>query len=175
MRCSRPTRARCTSSPSGASAAPAAPPRRSPSARSISTGAAVWHTLISAPASYKNLPRQSFGNLQAVLLPSVFGVQAAAAGGLLVSFLREYPIVYHRFDLLDVHCWQAVTLLTTTGLSLFNLLVATPTCSKLMSDRHRQERAEGKDYSDPSVRRCRAASACIAPLLTSSLCRPRRR
>jgi hypothetical protein len=131
----------------------ALPPQSLTLACSISTGAAVWHTLISAPASYKNLPRQSFGNLQAVLLPSVFGVQAAAAGSLLFSFLREYPIVYHRFDLLDVHCWQAVTLLTTTGLSLFNLLVATPTATKIMNDRHRQERAEGKDFSDPSVRR----------------------
>lgn len=37
------------------------------------------------------------------------------------------------------------------GMSLINLLVVTPWTSKLMFQRHRLEKQEGKSYSDPSV------------------------
>ncbi|PWN45097.1 hypothetical protein IE81DRAFT_320699 [Ceraceosorus guamensis] len=115
-------------------------------------GTAVWQNFISAPIAYSTLPRKSFGELQAASLPAFFTLQAGAGGVLLYSHLRDYPFIKHTgFDILDRATYVALTLGTTIGLNLANLFIVYPATTKLMRDRHRQERAEGKEADDPTA------------------------
>lgn len=118
----------------------------------LALGSNAWTTFFVGPISYANLPRQQFGNLMSVLFPSYFTFQAAATGIMVGTLAYQHAVIRkHPFDIMDATVYQAFTLATSTAACLINSLVVTPASSKLMYERHRQEKAEGKSYDDAGV------------------------
>jgi hypothetical protein len=115
-------------------------------------GANVWTTFFVGPIAYANIPRPAFSNYMAVLFPSYFTFQAAATGIMVGTLAYQHAVIrQHPFDIMDATVYQAFTLAASTAACLVNSLVVTPASSKLMYERHRQEKAEGKSYDDAGV------------------------
>jgi hypothetical protein len=115
-------------------------------------GAQAWFTFVEGPLLYANLPRQQFGNLMEKVFPSYFAFNSILGGVLLGTFAYQHPVVRRKpFDIFDGTVYQAFTLATGIAANLVNTLVIAPASYKLMHDRHRQEKVEGKSYDDAGV------------------------
>lgn len=130
-----------------------------PDARSIhllafgtALGSQVWVSFVGGPVQYANLPRQTFGVIQSKIFPYFFGLNGALSLLLVGTLAREFKVIReHPFDIFDSTVYQAFTLATCAVSHIVNGLVIGPASSKIMFDRHRQEREEGKDCKDESV------------------------
>lgn len=97
-------------------------------------GTIVWTTFVAGITMYKNLPRQTFGRLQAKLFPLYFGLSAACCAlqlGVLIFAAQAAP--------------QKQLVLLGIGLasSILNLLYVEPTCTKVMFQRYDLENTKG--------------------------------
>ncbi|BGP00886.1 hypothetical protein NBRC10513v2_001010 [Rhodotorula toruloides] len=114
-------------------------------------GSTVWHSFIGGPTAYKALPRQQFGHLQSRLFPRFFALQTSSALALLGLYARGGGKVswtgWWRSG--SDRTVQALMLLVLTGAA--NWIVVGPWTTAVMKRRHRKERIEGKDYSDPDA------------------------
>ncbi|WVQ75451.1 hypothetical protein IAR50_005076 [Cryptococcus sp. DSM 104548] len=113
-------------------------------------GANVYKTL----ASYKTfraLPRQTFGTLQAQLTPTYFAFSSLTTSALLLTHLYFHPSLISSprvppHWLTSEEGQQGLFIIAGLVPQLLNWLVVGPLATSTVFDRHRQERVEGKDY-----------------------------
>ncbi|KDN43218.1 hypothetical protein K437DRAFT_225767, partial [Tilletiaria anomala UBC 951] len=99
--------------------------------------------------AYKNLPRQTFGNLQNHLFRVYFPLTTGLSAVLLATYTLANPYVRsHASDLAHPVVYQAFTLLTSTLAHAANWLYVGPRTTDVMYRRHRLERTEGKSYDN---------------------------
>ncbi|EIE18790.1 hypothetical protein COCSUDRAFT_60092 [Coccomyxa subellipsoidea C-169] len=102
-------------------------------------GSNIWTTFIAGITMFKNLPRQTFGKLQAKLFPQYFAV-AIAAGVLQIGTLAfGVPGGIART--------QSITLGVAFVTSLANWLYVEPVATNLMFERYNLENAPGEKDS----------------------------
>lgn len=124
-------------------------------------GNQIWVSFVGGPIQYSNLPRQTFGVLQSKIFPYFFGLNGALSLLLVGTLAREFKVIReHPFDIFDATVYQAFTLATCALSHIVNGLVIGPASSKIMYDRHRQEREEGKDCKDESVSKFTKVLSC---------------
>ena len=106
--------------------------------------------------TYKNLPRTTFGTLQAHLTPFYFTFQTLSTSTLLLTHLWFHPglissptVPPHWATSEEGH--QGLLILGGLVASIFNLVIVGPWTTEVMFERHRLERIEGKEYDSPSV------------------------
>lgn len=97
-------------------------------------GANVWTTFVAGITMYKNLPKQTFGKLQAKLFPKYFQMGAACSAALVLTSMRlGLPI--------------APALISLVG-TLSNLFYLEPEATKVMFERYDRE---DKGIKEPAV------------------------
>ncbi|CAF3869937.1 unnamed protein product [Rotaria magnacalcarata] len=100
------------------------------------TGITLWHSFIGGPVAFKTLPRQQFGLLQSKLFPIYFSLQTVLNGiCLLTTSNRNGRIIF---------------IIGLVG-GLLNLAIVGPWTTKIMNERHKVEKEEGKQYSEPGI------------------------
>lgn len=97
-------------------------------------GTIVWTTFVAGIVMFKNLPRQTFGRLQAKLFPIYFGLCAALCAVLLGLLHYATPGAPPR---------EALLLAIGLGTSLANWAVVEPAATGLMLQRYALENAPG--------------------------------
>jgi hypothetical protein len=102
------------------------------------------------------MPRTAFGTLQSNLVPFYLGFQTLTTSTLLLTHLYFHPDLISS-PLVEPH-WatceegrQGMLIVGSVIASVVNYLVVAPLTTKVMLDRHRQERLEGKEYDAPTV------------------------
>ncbi|KAJ7541872.1 hypothetical protein O6H91_10G080600 [Diphasiastrum complanatum] len=103
-------------------------------------GSFVWVTFISAAILSRNTPRQQFGFLQSKIFPVFFKLVAAGQALLLLTHAALHP--WRSAD--QSQRWQYLTLLFALALTLLNVFLLEPMATKLMFDRLKQEKEEGR-------------------------------
>lgn len=115
-------------------------------------GSQVWVSFVGGPVAFTTLPRQQFGNLMSKVFPVYFGYQATLSALLVGTLAWDHSVVRkHPFDIFDATVYQAFTLATGALINVVNGLIVGPASTKVMQERHRQEKVEGKAYSDEGV------------------------
>ncbi|CAF3309259.1 unnamed protein product [Rotaria socialis] len=100
------------------------------------TGITLWHSFIGGPVAFKTLPRQQFGLLQSKLFPIYFSLQTVLNGiCLLTTSNRNGRIIF----IIGLVC------------GLLNLAIVGPWTTKIMNERHKVEKEEGKQYNEPGI------------------------
>ncbi|QRW00387.1 hypothetical protein RhiJN_28405 [Ceratobasidium sp. AG-Ba] len=116
-------------------------------------GATLWGSFIQGFIAFRALPRQQFGMLQFKTFPVFFSTSTAITAALLGIWAASHPEV--RAAPLDLGSSPVVAqawLLAFTVIShASNLLYLGPKTSEVMFERHKLERAEKKQYSDPTA------------------------
>ncbi|OCB91169.1 hypothetical protein A7U60_g1577 [Sanghuangporus baumii] len=140
-------------------------------------GMSLWVTFFGGVIAYKALPRQQFGTLQHRTFPVYFRLSIVLSSILLGLWTWSHPAVLaNPTSFLSVDVAQAYTLLSVILFQAGNYFVIGPYTSKyvenisvdlflieeffrdcvlrsfsLMFQRHKLEKAEGKQYSDDGV------------------------
>ena len=105
-------------------------------------GSNFWTTFVGGITMYKNLPRQTFGNLQSKLFPKYFQLSAITIVASLVT-LKSFSAVVAK----PVYLTLGVSLVAT----LMNLLWLEPCATKVMFARYKLENEKSaKDESTDS-------------------------
>ena len=140
-------------------------------------GTNVWQTLVCLSSTYliwcrhqsrfktdiqsgvrtfQSLPRQTFGTLQARLTPFYFSTSTILTSTLLLTHLYFHPSLISA-PTVKPH-WHSSEegrqgLLIVAGLipQLLNLIWFGPQATKVMFERHRLEKLEGKEYNEANV------------------------
>lgn len=102
-------------------------------------GIGNWTTFVFGIVAFKNLPRQTFGQLQAKLFPKYFQVLSISLGLALVTFANMRQI---QSKTSNRQIWVLSVALIP---NLLNLLVIEPATTSAMNDRHRLEKGVEKD------------------------------
>ncbi|KAJ3687807.1 hypothetical protein LUZ61_016971 [Rhynchospora tenuis] len=107
-------------------------------------GTCVWVTFIASHVLASVLPRQQFGMVQSKVYPVYF---RAVAYGIAVAFVAQF---FGRGRGSLVEKLQAYNLLIALGMVLVNMLFLEPTATKVMFERMKAEKEEGRgrDMSD---------------------------
>jgi len=118
----------------------------------MNVGAAMWVTTVGGVVMYRNMPKPSFGLIQAKLLPQYFKMSAGLSALMLAIHFRLgstlHPSCHGRLDSRFVlRCLLA----TMTLSSLANLLYVGPKTTDVMLARHALEAAEKKPSDHPDV------------------------
>jgi hypothetical protein len=119
---------------------------------SLLFGSSVWATFIAGPIAFKTLPRHQFGNLQHKTFPYYFSLSVALSTILSAVWVSMHPQVAKNITsvgLMDVA--QLYTIASVGVAQGINLLVVGPLTSKVMFERHKQEKSEGKTYSEAGI------------------------
>ena len=130
-----------------------------PDARSIhllafgaAFGSQIWTSFVAGPIALSTLPRQQFGSLMEKTFPTYFAYNAVLTSVMVGTLAYDFSVIRkHPFDIFDATVYQAFTLAASAASHLVNALVVAPASAKIMNDRHRQEKAEGKSYTDAGV------------------------
>ncbi|KAI5119914.1 hypothetical protein M0805_000879 [Coniferiporia weirii] len=115
-------------------------------------GMSLWVTFFGGVIAYKALPKQQFGALQHRTFPVYFVISIALSSTLLGLWTYSHPDVLANltaFRAVDVV--QAYTIASIALLQGANHFVVGPLTSKIMFQRHRLEKAEGKSYNEEGV------------------------
>lgn len=99
---------------------------------STSVGVQLWTTFVFGIVAFKNLPRRTFGTLQARLFPAYFQLVTVCSGASLYCF-------YCLKGGLAADQFQLRVLLTALFAVLTNLAFLEPKTSEVMFQRHRVE------------------------------------
>lgn len=110
-------------------------------AYSTCLGTNVFQTFLVGPIAYSTLPRQQFGNLQARLTPSFFGLQAITAT---ICVAASYYSTSGTYN-------ELIAMSGVAAINLLNLAILGPMTTKMMMERHKLERSSGQKYTDPEV------------------------
>jgi len=112
-------------------------------------GMSLWVSFFGGVIAYRALPRPQFGVLQRRTFSVYFLTSIFLSSGLLASWTINHPEVKNHLgnpfvaDVLQVYA--LATVLLGQGMNYF---VIGPLASSVMFKRHRQEKAEGKNYND---------------------------
>ena len=119
------------------------------------TGITLWHSFVGGPVAFKVLPRQQFGTLQSKLFPIYFSLQSLLNGICLATTSnRNSRIIFSigtiggLINLTIVGPWTSrydVTLLFFNFHTIFRFR------NRIMNERHKLEREEGKKYNDDGI------------------------
>ncbi|KAF8343773.1 uncharacterized protein EI90DRAFT_2176 [Cantharellus anzutake] len=119
---------------------------------SLVFGSTLWLTGIGGPVAFRVLPRHQFGALQAKTFPIFFGMSVGVEVTLLSLWIRKYPSVISTYtDVSKAEVVQAWILALAFILTSINTVWLGPKQSKIMWQRHKLEREEGKSYLDPTA------------------------
>ncbi|KAL5704046.1 hypothetical protein ACHQM5_022522 [Ranunculus cassubicifolius] len=100
-------------------------------------GISVWVTFVSSYVLAGALPRQQFGIVQSEIYPVYFGALVGSIGAALLAHVFRNP--YWGFNSL-----QTYNMFASLGLVLLNLLYFEPPASKVMFDKMKLEKEEGR-------------------------------
>lgn len=115
-------------------------------------GMSFWISFFGGVIAYKTLPRQHFSNLQHKTFPIYFLSSIILSGGLLFLWTKSHPaVISHITEPSVADVAQAYALGVVFLSQASNYFVIGPLTSKTMFQRQRQEKEEGKSYSDPGV------------------------
>ncbi|KAI0274855.1 hypothetical protein BC834DRAFT_965327 [Gloeopeniophorella convolvens] len=115
-------------------------------------GMSLWVTFFGGIIALKALPRHQFGTLQQRTFPIYFNLNVFMSSALLAAWLGKNDSIYARIlqpAAPDVA--QAYALATVIVAQSANSFWIGPIATRVMVARHKLERAEGKNYSDPDV------------------------
>jgi hypothetical protein len=119
------------------------------------TGITLWHSFIGGPIAFKTLPRQQFGLLQSKLFPIYFSLQSVLNGVCFVTTSnRNARIIFligavsGLINLTIVGPWT--TKYDAINVFLFFLYVFLYV-NRIMNERHKVEREEGKQYNEAGI------------------------
>ncbi|KAK3002514.1 hypothetical protein RJ639_021674 [Escallonia herrerae] len=139
---------------------------------STAFGMCVWVTFVSSNVLAGALPRQQFGMLQSKIYPVYFKAMAYAVGVALVGHLltQRRRMFSSTFEIL-----QGWNLLVSLLMVLANLLYLEPRATKVMFERMKMEKEEGRgthglDHAEPSgsVNRSTEPETCMASSTTGA-------
>jgi len=107
-------------------------------------GTLGWTSFIFGIVAFRNLPRQTFGKLQAKLFPKYFAVSAAAPALLLatLNWLTNGAPPAKEMTLLGI----------SLGGSLLNLFFAEPAATKVMFERYKMENEAAAVRDDAQIK-----------------------
>jgi len=115
-------------------------------------GMSVWVSFFGGIIAFKTLPRHQFGTLQHKTFPIYFIQSILLSGGLLTAWVWKHPDVLTfiaRPRVADVaQAYALGTVLFSQGINYF---VVGPLTSRIMFERRKLEKDEGKVYNDPGV------------------------
>ncbi|XVF73987.1 hypothetical protein PTKIN_Ptkin13bG0025800 [Pterospermum kingtungense] len=103
-------------------------------------GMSVWVTFISSYVLAGVLPRQQFGVVQSKMYPVYFRAMAYSIGSALLGHLLGSSNKSHMF--------QAFNLLSSLVMVLFNAMYLEPKATKVMFERMKMEKEEGRGRDD---------------------------
>ncbi|KAH8120655.1 hypothetical protein DFH11DRAFT_81392 [Phellopilus nigrolimitatus] len=115
-------------------------------------GMSLWVSFFGGVIAYKALPKQQFGALQHRTFPVYFVISIVLSSGLVGLWTYAHPAVLANlayFRAADVA--QAYTLASVALLQGTNHFAFGPLTSKIMFQRHRLEKTEGKSYNEEGV------------------------
>jgi len=117
-------------------------------------GMSIWITFFGGVIAYKSLPRPMFSILQHRTFPVYFVTTIFLSAGMLGLWVQSHPAVQipaHalRPDIADVA--QAYALATVFLSQSLNYFVVGPLTSRIMFQRQKLEKEEGKSYNEPNV------------------------
>jgi len=115
-------------------------------------GMSVWISFFGGIIAFRALPRQQFGALQHRTFPVYFVQSMLLSGALLTKWIYSHPdVLTHimRPNVADVA--QAYALTSVLASQSFNYFIVGPMTSKIMFQRHRLEKEEGKSHNEPGV------------------------
>jgi len=115
-------------------------------------GMSVWISFFGGVIAYKALPRHQFGALQHKTFPVYFVISIALSTSLLSTWILKHPnvLVYlARPNVADVAQVYALGIVLLSQAS--NYFVVGPLTSKIMFQRQKLEKEEGKTYNEPGV------------------------
>jgi len=115
-------------------------------------GMSVWVSFFGGVIAFKSLPRPMFGALQHRVFPVYFAVSIVLSSGMLGVWTWTHPdVITHilRPNVADVA--QAYALATVFICQSANHFVIGPLVSKVMFQRHKLEKEEGKSYNEDGV------------------------
>jgi len=115
-------------------------------------GMSLWVTFFGGVIAYKALPRHMFGALQHKTFPVYFMLSIALSSGMLGFWTWTHPDVLQYIAspyVADVA--QAYALAIVFLAQASNYFVISPLTSKVMFQRHKLEKEEGKQYNEPGV------------------------
>jgi hypothetical protein len=117
-------------------------------------GMSLWITFFGGVIAYKSLPRAMFGTLQHKTFPIYFVISILLSAGMLGLWTWLHPVVQvpaHilRPDIADVaQAYALAVVFLSQGLNYF---VIGPLTSKIMFQRYKLEKEEGKTYNEPGI------------------------
>lgn len=115
-------------------------------------GMSLWISFFGGVIAFKTLPRHQFGALQHKTFPVYFAISIALSSTLLTLWTFSHPdILTHITQYRRADVAQAYALATVALSQGFNFFIIGPMTSKVMFQRHRLEKEEGKTYNEPGV------------------------
>lgn len=102
-------------------------------------GGHLWHGFIGGPVTFKALPRQTFGLIQSKIFPIYF------AAGTIIPAALAGNIAYANGGFNDLPTLPLSILAVPFVANLINWVYLGPKATKLMFERHAQEKKEGVD------------------------------
>ncbi|CAE6468636.1 unnamed protein product [Rhizoctonia solani] len=115
-------------------------------------GATLWGSFIAGFIAFRAIPRQQFGLLQSRTFPVFFSTSTGVTTTLLGIWIGTHKeILVDIFDLSSPAVIQAWVLASAATCNAVNLVYLGPKTTETMFKRHKLERAEKVQYSDPAA------------------------
>lgn len=115
-------------------------------------GQTIWVSFIGGVIAHRSLTRQQFAALQSRSFPAYFLSSTALCTILLGLWTFSHPdVVPNLLRPLYVDVAQAYILLFVSVVQGANYLVIGPETNRIVAERQRLEREEGKSYNDPAA------------------------
>ena len=117
-------------------------------------GTNVWHSISSFKA-YSTLTHETFSHLTATTTPTYLATTSTLTGALLGTHLYFHPVLVSS-PLRQPHWYQieegvqGLFILAALVPQVVNWLVVAPAATRVMYERHRLERTEGKGFDSPN-------------------------
>ncbi|XP_062098116.1 uncharacterized protein LOC133803995 [Humulus lupulus] len=130
----------------------------------IAYGTCVWVTFISSHVLARTLPMQQFGVVQSKLYPVYFRTIACSIGTALLGFVvsrrgRSFTSEFEKF--------QFYNLLGSLSLTLINMLYLEPKATKVMFERMKVEKEEGRGREELTTTDHSPMSSATRPALAA--------
>jgi hypothetical protein len=115
-------------------------------------GQTIWVSFIGGVIAHKTLPRPQFISLQAKSFPAHFGSSLLISSALLARWIYSHPRVLEQLSSpLQSDVAQAYALASVVLLQGTNYFHIGPTTNTVIHARVRQEKVEGKKYTDKNI------------------------
>jgi len=115
-------------------------------------GMSLWVTFFGGVIAYKALPRHMFGALQHKTFPIYFVISMALSSGMLGFWTWTHPdVLQHILTPYVADVAQAYALAAVLLAQSSNFFVVGPLTSKIMFQRHKLEKEEGKQYNEAGI------------------------